>query len=257
MGQSSVRIINLGSGSKGNCSLVVNGHKSLLVDCGLSARQVFLRMQRLSLDPYSVCGILVTHEHSDHIKGALKCSRDMGAPVWATTGTISGGNLDAVGARAVNCGSKFSIEDFHITPVSISHDTREPCAFLVEAAGLRSLFATDMGTSEGLNTAVLTDLDHLYIEANHDVEMLRFGHYPAFLKKRISGPKGHLSNGECGDLVNRLAGQSPRLRAVMLAHLSDKNNQPDLAMKTVLTHAGSLPKVKWSMACQDEATEMW
>ena len=246
-----VRIINLGSGSKGNSSLVCHDGKTLMVDCGFTCRQAVLRMTELDVNPESVCGILVTHEHGDHIKGAVKCSRDFGAPVLATAGTIRGGRLGALQTKPVECGLKVEHEGFVITPIKVSHDTKEPCAFLVEVGGVRVFFATDIGTLEGIDFSLLGDLDYLYIEANHCETMLRTGAYPSFLKKRISGDGGHLNNDQCGEMIQILAEKSPNLKGIMLAHLSHENNDVDVAMATVKERAGDLGSVNWVMARQE------
>jgi len=246
-----VRIINLGSGSKGNSSLVCHDGKTLMVDCGFSCRQTVLRMTELDVNPDSVCGILITHEHGDHIKGCVKCSRDFGASVLATAGTISGGRLGALQTRAVECGQTVEHEGFIITPIKVSHDTKEPCAFLVEVGGVRVFFATDIGTLEGIDFSLLGDLDYLYVEANHCEVMLRTGSYPYFLKKRISGDGGHLNNDQCGEMIKILAAKSPNLKGIMLAHLSHENNDADVAMAAVKKRVGELVGVTWVMARQE------
>jgi phosphoribosyl 1,2-cyclic phosphodiesterase len=250
-----IRVFNLGSGSKGNASLISYGGKILMVDCGFSRRQVVLRMNALGLDPNALCGILVSHEHGDHIKGAQKCSWDFRAPILATQGTLSGGGLSQTGARILDYGVQMEHDGFGVTPLRISHDTLEPCAFLVEVAGVRSLFATDIGNPASLDMGPVGSLDLLYIEANHDDGMLRNGPYPAFLKNRIAGDGGHLNNDQSGKLIKSLAEQSPNLRTVVLAHLSDKNNDPAKALKTARRHAGKLPAVSWQIASQDQPLE--
>ena len=250
-----IRVFNLGSGSKGNASIICYGGKILMVDCGFSRRQIFLRMNSLGLDPNNVCGILVSHEHGDHVKGAQKCSGDLDAPIFATKGTLSGSGLYSAGARALAYSTATEHEGFVITPVRISHDTLEPCAFLVEVAGIRSLFATDIGNPESVDVGQIGRLDMLYIEANHDEGMLRNGPYPAFLKNRITGDGGHLNNQQSGTLIKSLAAQSPNLRTIVLAHLSDKNNDSGKALKTAKKYAGKLPGVSWRIASQDRPLE--
>ncbi|MDX2474525.1 MAG: MBL fold metallo-hydrolase, partial [Candidatus Krumholzibacteria bacterium] len=144
-----IRIINLGSGSRGNSSIICHGDQTLMIDCGFSRKQTAQRLLSLDVDPQSVCGILITHEHVDHIRGAALFSREAAAPILATQGTLEGGGLATTGARPLACGSRIQHQAFQITPIRISHDTREPCAFLVEVDGMRSLFATDIGTAEG------------------------------------------------------------------------------------------------------------
>lgn len=250
-----IRVFNLGSGSKGNASIICYGSKILMVDCGFSRRQIILRMNSLGLDPSNVCGILVSHEHGDHVKGAQKCSWDLNAPILATKGTLSGGGLSSAGARALTYSVAIEHDGFSVTPLRISHDTLEPCAFLVEIAGIRSLFATDIGNPASLDVGQLGGLDLMYIESNHDEAMLRDGPYPAFLKNRITGDGGHLDNQQSGKLIKSLASESPNLRTIVLAHLSDKNNDPQKALQTAKKYAGKLPGVNWQIASQDRPLE--
>jgi phosphoribosyl 1,2-cyclic phosphodiesterase len=251
-----VSVFNLGSGSRGNCSLICNGDKSLMVDCGFSRRQTMLRMNLLGLDPRAVCGILVSHEHGDHMKGAQKCSGDLGVPILGTNGTLTGWGLPSMNTRTLVYSDQVEHDGFSVTPVQISHDTKEPCAFLIEVAGVRSLFATDIGTTKSLDLGLLGQLDFLYIEANHDDGMLRNSPYPISVKNRIAGDGGHLSNQQCGRLIKTLASRSPNLRTIMLAHLSAKSNHPAKALKTAQKNAGMLPGVKWQVAEQDRPTEL-
>lgn len=254
--ESPVRVINLGSGSKGNSTIVCHDGKILMVDCGFSRKQAILRMEAMGLNPADVCGILITHEHGDHIKGARLCSQTFDAPVFATAGTMACGDLNILQNETVYYGEEKNFSGFKITTLKVSHDTAEPCAFLVEAGAVRSLFITDIGTTSDFNTKSLTDIDYLYVEANHDESMLRDGLYPAFLKTRIAGIGGHLNNQESGLLIKTLAKQSPGLKSIMLAHLSDENNEPERAMATAREYAGGLPEVKWDVARQHEPREL-
>ncbi len=256
MNSNPVRIINLGSGSKGNTTLVCCNEKILMVDCGFNRKQTLLRMAEMDLNYQDVCGIIVTHEHGDHIKGARLCSQSMDAPILATAGTISGGCMSALNTDTLHYGQKTNHCGFEITTLKISHDTKEPCAFLVEASGMRTLFATDIGTTAGLDMSLMTDIDYLYVESNHDEVMLRTGPYPAFLKNRITGSGGHLNNEQCGIFIKQLAEKSPNLKAIMLAHLSHENNDPDKALATARQLAGPLPGVIWDVALQHQPREL-
>ena len=253
MTQKAVCIHNLGSGSKGNASVITHAGRHLLIDCGFTRRQITLRMQSQNLDPAAICGILISHEHGDHIKGAQLCSQTFGAPILATRGTLHGGGLRTTAASVLTCGQSVDHQGFHITPLAIAHDTREPCAFVVETGGTRMLFATDIGDPASLDLDRLTDLHVVYIEANHDHDMLRDGPYPAFLKKRIAGDGGHINNDQAGALIRSIHERSPNLRAVMLAHLSDENNDPATALATTRECAGEMPGVRWMVAAQDQA----
>ncbi len=251
-----IKIINLGSGSRGNSTIICHNDKILMIDCGFSRRQLVQRMAALGLDPQDVCGILVTHEHTDHITGARVFCQVTNAPILATKGTLSGGDLTTMKTHALQCGAQVDHQGFGVTPIRVTHDTKEPCAYLVEVDGTRSLFATDIGTTKDLDISPLGDLDFLYVEANHDEDMLRDGPYPAFLKKRIASKKGHLNNRESGEFIKSLARRSPELKAIMLAHLSDKNNTPELALETARDYAGGVTDARWVVAHQVEAVEL-
>ena len=251
------RIINLGSGSKGNSTAILRGDKLLLVDCGFSHRQIKIRLAAAGLERYTVCGILLTHEHMDHIRGADRSARQFGAPLLGTHGTLRGAGLTGLDHRIVRHAQRVEHGGFQVIPLEVPHDGAEPCAYLVEAGGRRILLATDMGTTAGMDSDLLTDLDYLYIEANHDAEMLRTGPYPWFLKKRIAGAGGHINNRECGGVVAELSRRSPNLKAVMLGHLSEKNNDPALAEATVREAAcGTFKKTVLLVGQQNEPTEM-
>lgn len=252
-----IRITNLGSGSKGNSTAILLGDKLLLVDCGFSHRQIKRRLAEAGLERYTVCGILLTHEHTDHIRGADRTARQFAAPLLGTHGTLHGAGLTGLDHRVVRHAERVDHSGFGITPLEVPHDCAEPCAYLVEAGGKRVLLATDMGTADGLDESKLTDLDYLYIESNHDGDMLRNGPYPWFLKKRIAGAGGHINNQECGGLVARLARRSPGLQAVMLAHLSEQNNDPQLAEAAVReAGCGALARTILLVGQQNAPTEM-
>jgi phosphoribosyl 1,2-cyclic phosphodiesterase len=251
-----MQIINLGSGSKGNTTVIESNGKLLLVDCGFSRRQMLKRLAESGFNPDNLCGILVTHEHGDHIYSAEKLCNEFNATLIATRGTIEGGNLVTSNQRVAKYDQMIEHENFSILPIRVSHDTKEPCAFMIENDEAKSLFLTDIGTTDNLDIPVMTDLDYLYIEANHDSEMLATGPYPYFLKQRVSGIGGHLNNEESGELIKTLAAQSPNLKTVMLAHLSDKNNHPDIALQAVKKRTGDLGSIKLQVAMQALPTDM-
>lgn len=225
-----------------------------MIDCGFSARNTVQKLTALDIKPQSVCGILITHEHTDHVRGAPVFSRGCGAPVLATAGTIASGGLSALPSQELQYSVRVEHHGFGITPIRISHDACEPCAYLIEVDGKRALFATDLGTTEGFDFAAVGALDYLYVEANHDADMLCGGPYPAFLKARIASDEGHLDNAQSGRLIKVLAEQSPNLRGVMLAHLSDKNNTAALALGVAQEWAGEIPGARWVVAQQGEST---
>lgn len=253
----SLRIINLGSGSKGNATAISTGARTLLIDCGFSLRQIMLRLNAAGIDPYTVCGILLTHEHTDHMRGAARANRELRAPLLATAGTLKGTRLADRDHVLTPLGLTRDFHDFRITAIGVPHDTSDPCAFKIEAAGRTTLVATDIGDPQQLDLDLMGGIHHLLIEANHDQEMLRNGPYRAFLKRRIAGPTGHLSNRQCAWLLREIASRSPDLRTVVLAHLSDTNNDADLALETVQTLTEpSDTGWTWQVGRQDAPTEL-
>ena len=231
-----MRFINLASGSRGNCQYIEMDGEALLVDCGLGRAALRQRFASQALDIRRLHGVFVTHAHSDHVCGAFRIAHDLDLPVHLTEGTLltaRGRNIphvDNVEARLVRPGEPARIAGFTVLPVPISHDCREPVACRVERGDRSALVLTDLGCEEGLPDEPLRDLDYLLLEANHDEDLLRDGPYPDYLKARIGGAKGHLSNRQSARLLGRILDGSPGLRAVLLGHLSEANNRPELAM---------------------------
>ena len=229
----------LSSGSRGNCTYIGDGKHGVLIDCGLSTRNVVNRLAGLGLGGRwgaPVDAVLVTHEHADHVGAAAILDRRMSEgrpellPFYITRGTE--GALDArVRPRRVERvtpGRPFQLGSLRIEPMSVPHDTREPVAFLVESHGVRAGVITDLGRTTTMVEHALGSLDVAVLEFNHDLEMLMDGAYPWSLKQRVKGPHGHLSNAQAEAIV--AAGASSRLRHVVLAHLSQDNNRPDKAI---------------------------
>ncbi|HET8715006.1 MAG TPA: MBL fold metallo-hydrolase [Holophagaceae bacterium] len=233
-----MRYAALASGSKGNCHAVSDGGRTLLIDAGISLAQIRARLGFCGLDPASVRAVALTHEHSDHRAAvgvlvrntdwAFLATADTKAAVEAAVGeTIPAGRWIEVRA-----GHRCAWEGWDVTPFALPHDAVDPVAFRVDAAGLALAVVTDLGHGTALVADHCAGLDFLALEANHDVEMLRTGSYPDSLKARILSRVGHLSNAAMAELLARVA--SPRLRAVVLAHLSEQNNHPDLARLAAL-----------------------
>jgi len=223
-----MRFASLGSGSHGNATLVEVGTTRLMIDCGFSCKETEKRLQHLDVAPDSIDAILVTHEHSDHISGVARYSRRYGTPVWMTPGTEAmhqGGEV----AELNNFSSHepFRIGNIDIQPFPVPHDAREPCQFVFSDGKRRLGLLTDAGSITRHMVEALEGLDALILEFNHDPEMLAEGPYPFGLKARVGGDFGHLSNGQAADLLGRLDLQ--RLKLLVAAHLSEKNNHPDLA----------------------------
>jgi len=225
----------LGSGSRGNAIYVSDGASSILIDAGLSAREIDRRMRSRGLDPACLSAILLTHEHTDHVRGVERLVRRHRLPVYLTAGTrqeaASLQELPEIYSFA--CGSEFRINTLAIRPFSISHDARDPAGFTIGANGSRIGVATDLGHVTSLVREHLRGCRLLIVEANHDVDMLRDGPYPWFLKQRIRSRTGHLSNQESCRLLDDILHSG--LEQVILAHLSETNNTPEKALAEIST----------------------
>ena len=233
-----MRFCNIASGSSGNCTYIGDEETHLIVDAGISCKRIEEGLNGLDLSLKDVNGILITHEHSDHIAGLAVISKKYGLPIYATSGTIEAmrsmsrcGSIPWELCHVVEADRCFDIGDFSICPVAISHDAMEPVAYRFENGGRRASIATDLGKYDQHLVDMMSDSDILMLEANHDIRMLEVGPYPYRLKKRILGEKGHLSNDNCGRLLTRLI--SDRLQQVILGHLSQENNLEELAYETV------------------------
>jgi len=230
-----LRVVVLGSGSGGNAVVVESGGRRILLDAGFSCRELERRMRAVGIDPGTISGLVLTHEHDDHVRGAERFARKHKLPVRATPGTIAGTALsEEVLLRTEPIASErpFELAGFEIEPFLIPHDAREPVGFVVEdGAGRRLGLVGDIGCRSQLAWARLVELDLLLIETNHDLDMLREGPYPWPLKQRVAGRHGHLSNREAADGLPELV--TERLRQVVLYHLSRTNNKPALAAATV------------------------
>jgi len=253
-----MRIVVLGSGSRGNAVVVESGSRRLLLDAGFSCRRLEHRMKALGLDPASFDAVLLTHEHSDHVRGVERFSRRHSLPVYATEGTLAETPLGEEAARravVLRSGDRCEIGDgFEIEPFAIPHDAREPVGLVVEdSAGHRLGLVADLGSRSRLAWGRLRELDFLLLETNHDLEMLRSGPYPWVLKQRVASRHGHLSNHDAAEGLPELI--SDRLRWVVLYHLSQTNNTPALAADTLgetLDREGCAARV--AVTDQDEPT---
>lgn len=246
-----LRYACLASGSKGNCHALTDGDRILLVDAGLSLLQIRTRLGALGWDPARVAGVALTHEHSDHIAALPVLLRRTGWPLFATAGTRAALALEVPAARwrPLRPGHPLDWEGWRVLPFSIPHDAVDPVAFRVEAGGEAVAVVTDLGHPTALVADHCRDLDLLALEANHDVQMLREGPYPPQLKARILSRIGHLSNAAMAELLEAI--RSPRLRAVVLAHLSEQNNLPDLA-RFAASEALRGAATALAVACQRE-----
>ena len=233
-----MRFCNIASGSSGNCTYIGDEETHLIVDAGISGKRIEAGLNDLELTTKDVTGVLITHEHTDHIGGLPILAKKSGIPIYATEGTIDAISMMPKYAgipdslfNVVKADQEFSIGGFEILPVAISHDAAEPVAYRFENSGRRASIATDLGVYDEHIVECMKDSDILMLEANHDVHMLEVGPYPYPLKRRILGEKGHLSNDLCGRLLTELI--SDRLQQVILGHLSKDNNMEELAYETV------------------------
>lgn len=232
---SKIRAIPLASGSKGNSVFVEAGGVRVLFDAGLNCKQIGLRLQQAHIDPETIEAIFVTHEHSDHISALPVLSRKYKIPVYiseaAASVRLAGGPLreQITDIRPIEAGMAVELGNIKVHPFSISHDSVDPLGFRVEVNGTALAISTDLGIVTRLVCDRLSECRAVYLESNHDPYKLRTGPYPEFLKRRITGKKGHLSNPDCRKLIENI--YHPELETIVLAHLSEENNTPELAFE--------------------------
>lgn len=227
-----MRFTVLGSGSRGNATLVEVGATSVLLDCGFSLVQLEQRLARVGKRARDLTAVLVTHEHGDHASGVATLARTHGVAVWATPGTARAAKLlELPECREFDCHAPFAIGDVEVSPFPVPHDAREPCQFVFGDGARRLGILTDVGAATPHIVASLSGCDALVLECNHDADMLTAGHYPPSLKQRVGGRHGHLSNAQAGALLAEL--DSRRFQHVVAAHLSEKNNHPRLARRAL------------------------
>jgi phosphoribosyl 1,2-cyclic phosphodiesterase len=224
----------LGSGSKGNAVLIEAGDTRVLIDAGFTPGGMKKRLDMLEVAPSSIEAVIVTHEHADHIKGVTGCAQRWGWRVLATAGTRSGyDSMDHASVETIPTSRQFSIGRLDISTFDVSHDANEPMAVVATAkdTGARAAIVYDLGVLTQALLAAIHDVDILMIEANHDMDMLHNGPYPPILQRRIAGRYGHLSNDDAATAAAESAHKG--LRHVILAHLSQKNNTPQVATCTI------------------------
>jgi phosphoribosyl 1,2-cyclic phosphodiesterase len=249
-----IRFAALASGSAGNALVADSGRTRVLLDCGLPPSETARRLARLGLEPGDLDAILLTHEHDDHAAHAFGFAAMHRIAVWLTHGTLRA--LEEAGAvrggaptRVIEGREAFALGDFEVFPIAVSHDAREPVQYVLSDGAYRLGVLTDVGVAGPHLAQALSGCDALVLECNHDTDLLRASPYPPWLKKRIAGPFGHLSNGEAEALLASL--DRSRLRHVVCAHLSRTNNRPELA-RAALARALGCAENWVEVARQDE-----
>lgn len=234
-----LRFICFGSGSSGNCYLLQTETDALLIDAGIGLRTLKKYFQDYGLRLNDVHHILITHDHADHVKSVGSFSCDYHVPVYATREVFRGidqnycvrKKIMPINCNVITCGSTFHLGDFTVTSFAVPHDSSDNIGYCIEYEDIVFCLMTDAGHVTDEMKDFIRKANYLVIEANHDEEMLHGGTYPAYLKERVAGLNGHLSNKACAEALAENA--TPNLRHVWLCHLSEENNHPELARKTV------------------------
>jgi len=227
-----MRFASLGSGSEGNGLVVEAAGTRVLMDCGFGLADSIARLARLGLQVSDLAGIVVTHEHSDHIGGVGRLARKHKLPVWLTAGTLAmAQDLDSVAVQVIDSHAAFAVDGLEIQPYPVPHDAREPVQYVFGDGNRKLGVLTDTGCSTPHIEAMLAGVDALVLECNHDATMLENGPYPVSLKRRVSGRFGHLVNEQAADLLGKL--KHEKLQCVMAAHVSKKNNTSELAQRAL------------------------
>lgn len=256
-----LRLCILGSSSRGNSIYVASGKTSILIDAGLSARQIRLRLARIGVDIEDIDAVCVTHEHADHVGGLRVLMRQARAKLFANTGTARAvariKRHEHLNWNLFSTGSPFSIGDLDIMPFSLSHDAYEPVGYTVASGTAKIGIATDLGMVTTLARERLRGCEALVLEANHDEQLLAASRRPWALKQRIMGRQGHLSNSAAGQAVVDCAGE--RLARVYLAHLSQECNRLTLARQMVgdMLAKADLGHIQISETYPDRESECW
>ncbi|MCS5588210.1 MAG: MBL fold metallo-hydrolase [Porticoccaceae bacterium] len=246
-----MRFSSLGSGSKGNATLIEWRGTCIMLDCGFSIKDTIRRLQRLGKTPEDISAIVATHEHSDHWKGVLPLATRYSIDVYATAGCLRATGVSSTtykGLKLIDSHSDLMIGDIRVNPVPVPHDAREPVQFVFSSADHRLGVLTDIGSITPYVEALYRDCDGLVVEANHDLNLLASGTYPSFLKDRVAGQWGHLNNSQTAALISSIDQQ--RIQHLVVAHISQNNNSLDLVkaeIEAVYQGSGRL-----YYACQDQ-----
>ena len=231
------KFCNLYSGSSGNCSFVGTDNINILIDCGESQKKILTALESIGTNINQINAIVVTHEHSDHVKTLGAISKKYNIPVYANEKTFNNMPeqtelIKEENRKIFNTDDHFEIGDLQIHPFHIPHDAAEPCGYNIYNENNKISIATDIGHMDNSILKKLEESKFLLLESNYEPEILKYAKYPYYLKRRISGPNGHLSNQEASDTIIKLL--STGVNNIMLGHLSKENNFPELAYKTVM-----------------------
>ena len=236
-----IRFASLGSGSKGNATLIESGPNNndtrILLDCGFSVVEIEKRLARIGRDANTLTAIVITHEHSDHVIGAGRLSRKYNIPVWLTVGTAHKcKDTKFVRTHFINSHEYFEIEDIQLQPFPVPHDAREPCQFVFSDGASRLGILTDLGCYTPHIIKCLDRLDGLLLECNYDRDMLLKGSYPRSLKERVVGHAGHLDNQQATQLLREI--DQSKLKHIIGMHVSEKNNKQSYALSALCEGLG-------------------
>lgn len=228
---------SLYSGSSGNSLLVETENSKILIDAGVSSKKIETALYNLEIDPSTIDGILITHEHSDHVQGLGTFAKKFDLPVFVNQKTLDAmpkqkEKIDSKNIKKFKIEEKFEIKDLKIKPFSIPHDAANPCGFNIFKDNKKISIATDIGHMTNGILKNLEDSIFVLLESNYDPEVLKFSRYPYILKTRIAGPTGHLPNETAGKTISHLLNSG--LQQALLGHLSKESNFPELAYKTVM-----------------------
>ncbi len=251
-----MQFASLGSGSRGNSTLIETDGTAILVDCGFSMRETERRLQRLSREMQQITAILVTHEHSDHVRGVASLAKKYKIPVWSSRGTAKAAKLEPlIESDQWNCidiHTTFEINSIQIQPIPVPHDAKEPCQFIFSDGDWRIGLLTDTGSITPYIEEQYSACDAFILEANHDEEMLANGSYPSSLKHRVGGNYGHLNNRQAKDLLSAI--DISKLQYLVASHISDKNNTVALA-RDKMSEALDMDASWIDVASQDEGLD--
>jgi len=260
-----MRVCLLASGSSGNCAYVAAGRTQILIDAGITLSRIRRELVEMGVDPKGINGLLISHEHGDHCREAGRVALGLSCPLYVSERTLPHVRWALSQHETVETfrvGEAFEIGELSIQPFRVFHDTVDPCGFLIEGPShsdekgrVQAAIATDLGIVSPHFMELFRGCEALVIEANHDLGMLIDGDYPWDLKQRIRSPIGHLSNEAAAELIARLARQGS-LKKVLLAHLSQNNNRPDLALGTVASRLDGLSECEVYLTYQERRSEI-